>query len=143
MSVVVTEEYFRAAFPEFASKTTYTDALVTRFILMAEAYCSPRNYRIKPEVRVLLIELMTAHLITLNSIDPTTHESTGSGDITGFETSASVGGVSVSLQAPIAKNAFEQWIQSTGYGQQYWALLVANVPTPVHYVGTPRAFGIK
>lgn len=143
MSVVVTEAYFRAAFPEFSSKTTYTDALVNRFILMAEAYCSPRNYRIKPEVRVLLIELMTAHLITLNNIDPTTHESTGSADVSGFEVSATVGGVSVSLQAPVAKNAFEQWINSTGYGQQYWALLMANTPTPVHYIGTPRAFGIK
>lgn len=139
--VVVTVQGFRTQFPEF-DVTNYPDTLVQRFITMAEAYCSTKNFRVKPAVRILLIELMVGHLITLNSIDPTTHESTGSGSITGFETSATVGGVSVSLQAPIAKNAFEQWIQSTGYGQQYWALLVANCPTPVHYVGCP-AWGIR
>ena len=139
--VVVNVSDFRGSFPEF-KVADYPDALVQRFITMAEAYCSTKNFRVKPAVRVLLIELMTAHLITLNNIDPTTHESTGSGSVTGFETSASVGGVSVSLQAPIARNAFEQWINSTGYGQQYWALLVANCPTPVHYVGCP-AWGIR
>lgn len=141
--VVITVSDFRTAFPEFSNVTTYPDALLQRFITMAEAYCSTKNFRIKPATRVLLIELMAGHLITLNNIDPTTHESTGSGDVSGFETSASVGGVSVSLQAPIAKDAFEQWIQSTGYGQQYWALLVANNPTPVHYVGAYRPWGIK
>jgi hypothetical protein len=139
--VVVNVSDFRGSFPEF-KVADYPDALVQRFITMAEAYCSTKNFRVKPAVRVLLIELMTAHLITLSNIDPTTHESTGSGSVTGFETSASVGGVSVSLQTPIARNAFEQWINSTGYGQQYWALLVANCPTPVHYVGCP-AWGIR
>ena len=139
--VVVSVSDFRNQFSEF-KVADYPNALVQRFITMAEAYCSVKNFRVKPAVRVLLIELMTAHLITLNNIDPTTHESTGSGSVTGFETSASVGGVSVSLQAPIARNAFEQWINSTGYGQQYWALLVANCPTPVHYVGCP-AWGIR
>lgn len=139
--VVVSINDFRGSFPEF-QVADYPDALVQRFITMAEAYCSTKNFRVKPAVRILLIELMTAHLITLSNIDPTTHESTGSSSVTGFETSASVGGVSVSLQAPIARNAFEQWINSTGYGQQYWALLVANCPTPVHYVGCP-AWGIR
>ena len=141
--VIVSVSDFRSAFPEFSSATDYTDALISRFITMAEAYCSTKNFRIKPATRVLLIELMTAHLITLNNIDPTTHQSTGSSGVSGFETSASVGGVSVSLQAPVVKSAFETWINSTGYGQQYWALLVANNPTPIHYVGMPKAWGIK
>lgn len=141
--VVVTPALFRAAFPEFSSATDYTDALVQRFITMAEAYCSTKNFRVKPTTRILLIELMTAHLITLNNIDPTTHQSTGSGSVSGFETSATVGSVSVSLQAPVAKNAFQTWINSTGYGQQYWALLVANNALGIHYVGIPNVFGIK
>lgn len=140
--VVITLTAFREAFPEFPAET-YPDALCNRFLIMAQAYCSTKNFRVKPATRILLIQLMTAHLITLSKIDPTTHEVSGRGDITGFETSASVGGVSVSLQAPISKDAFEQWIQSTGYGQQYWALLCANSPTGVHYIGTPRAFGIR
>ena len=143
MSVVeVNATKFRTAFPEFDA-TNYPDTLISRFILMAEAYCSTTNYGIKPAVRELLIELMTAHLLTLSEIDPTTHTVKTMGGIAGFDVSASVDGVSVSKQAPIAKSAFEQWIQSTGYGQQYWALLMANVPTPIHYVGIPNAFGIK
>ena len=141
--VVITVADFRTAFPEFGNTTTYPDALLQRFLTQAQAYCSPVNFRVKPATRILLIQLMAGHLITLNNIDPTTHQSTGSGEITGFETSASVGGVSVSLQAPIARDAFEQWIQSTGYGQQYWALLCANSPTGVHYVGVARFMGIR
>ena len=143
MSVVeVTVAMFKEAFPEF-NKEAYTDAILNRYIIMAEAYCSTKNWRIKPAVRILLIELMAAHLITLAGLDPVTGIAKGSASATGFETSASVGGVSVSLQAPIVKNAFEQWINSTGYGQQYWALLTANISTPFHYIGTPNAFGIR
>lgn len=140
--VIVSVSDFRSAFAEF-DVTTYPDTLVQRFITMAEAYCSTTNYRIKPSTRILLIELMTAHLITLAEIDPTTHTVKSMGQSAGFDISATVGSVSVSKQSPIAKNAFEQWIQSTGYGQQYWALLVANVPTPIHWIGNFRAFGIK
>ena len=140
--VVVNVSDFRGAFPEF-DVATYPDGLVSRFITMAEAYCSTKNFRIKPATRILLIELMTAHLITLSKIDPTTHLATGTGGSAGFETSASVGGVSVSLQAPVARDAFETWINSTGYGQQYAALLKANNPTGAHYVGNPRVFGIR
>lgn len=139
--VVVTVEMMRCAFPEFTA-VKYPNNVLCRYLTMAKVYCSPKNFRIRPEVRVLLIELMAAHLITLGDIDPNTHMATNS-SAAGFETSATIDGVSVSKQAPIARNAFEQWINSTGYGQQYWALLVANVPTPIHYVGTPEAFGIR
>lgn len=139
--VVVTVSEFRQAFSEF-TMANYPDNMVQRFLTMAEAYCSTKNFRVKPSVRILLIELMAAHLITLSEIDPITHTVKTAGNSAGFETSASVGGVSVTLQAPIARNAFEQWINSTGYGQQYWALLVANCPTPIHYVGCP-AWGIR
>lgn len=140
--VVITLTAFREAFPEF-SVSEYPDTLCNRFLTMAQAYCSTVNFRVKPATRILLIQLMTAHLITLAEIDQTTHSVKSMGSPTGFETSANVGGVSVTLQAPIAKDAFEQWINSTGYGQQYWALLSANTPTGVHYIGTPRAFGIR
>ena len=86
---------------------------------------------------------MAGHLITLANPDAQTGSSTSAGNVAGFETSASVGGVSVSLQAPVARDAYETWINSTGYGQQYWALLTAVNPTGVHYVGTPRLFGIR
>ena len=138
--VVITVSDFKAAFPEFGS---LTDAVATRFLTQAQAYISTHNFRIRPQVRVLAIQLMAGHLITLAKIDPTSGNATGTGGSAGFEVSASVGGVSVSLAAPVARDAFESWINSTGYGQQYWALLKANNPTGVHYIGTPRAFGIR
>lgn len=138
--VVITVSDFKAAFPEFG---TLSDAVAQRFLTQAQAYISTHNFRIRPAVRVLAIQLMAGHLITLAKLDPTSGNATGAGDVTGFETSATVGGVSVSLQAPVARNAFETWINSTGYGQQYWALMTANNPTGVHYIGTPRAFGIR
>lgn len=138
--VVVTVKDFKDAFSEF---DMLSDGVVSRFLTMTTAYVSTKNFRIKPSVRILLIELMTGHLITLAKIDPTTGKVGGMGEVTGFETSASVGGVSVSLQAPQSKNALEQWLNSTGYGQQYLALLIANCPTGVHYVGNPRVFSIR
>lgn len=143
MSVVeVNIEMFRCAFPEF-SVASYPNNVICRFLTMAKAYCSTTNFHIRPAVRILLIELMAAHLITLSEIDPVTGQVKSAGGIAGFETSATIDGVSVSKQAPIARNAFEQWINSTGYGQQYWALLTANVPTPIHYIGNPETFGIR
>lgn len=138
--VNITVSDFKSAFPEFSS---LTDAVLTRYLTQAQAYCSTTNFRIKPSTRVLAIQLLAGHLITLAKIDPTSGNATGAGSVSGFETSASVGGVSVSLQAPVARNAFETWINSTGYGQQYWALMTAVNPTGVHYVGNPRVFGIR
>lgn len=141
-SVDVCIDKFRCDFPEF-QMATYPDAVICRYLRMAQGYCSATNFRIRPTVREMLIELMAAHLITLAGVEPGTFMAKTNGEAKGFETSASVDGVSVSRQAPIARNAFEQWINSTGYGQEYWALLVANVPTPIHYVGNPESFGIR
>ncbi len=141
-NVVVTVNDFRTQFPEFTS-VLYTDGVVSRYLTMAEAYISTTNFRIKPTTRILLIELMAAHLITLAKIDPTTQQATSGSSPAGFETSATVGGVSVTLQAQMNKNSFDQWLNSTLYGQQYLALLTAVNPTGVHYIGIPNAFGIR
>lgn len=130
----------REAFPEFADGDKYPDAYLTRFITQAEAYISSENCVLRPKVRTLAIQYMTCHLLTLAQVD-------GTGNATGAEggivISSHIGNVSVSLQAPIARDAFEQWIQSTLYGKMYWALLSANNPTGIFWVGTPRAFGIR
>lgn len=137
--VVITAEKFRNVFPEF-SEEKYPDAFLQRFIVMATSYISTRNYRIRPEVRELAIEYMIAHLISLSATD-------GQGNPTGADgniiTSSSIGSVSVGIQAPIARNAFEQWIQSTSYGKQYWALMKMNNPTGIFWVGNPTPFGVR
>lgn len=144
MSVVkITVEEFRAAFPELADTTTYPDAVLQRWLTMAEAYISTRNYRVKPAVRVLMIELMAMHLMTLFASMGGSGAIGGESTAGGTITSATVGSVSVSLQAPIATDAYAQWIQSTPYGKALWALMSAQNPTGIFWVGKPCSWGIR
>ena len=130
----------REAFPEFASEQKYPDGYIKRFLTQATMYISRDNRVLRAEVRELGIQYMACHLMALSAVD-------GKGNATGNDgnivVSSHVGSVSVSIQAPIARDSFEQWIQSTPYGKAYWALLRANNPTGVFWVGTPRAFGIR
>lgn len=142
MAVVVTVNDFRQAFPEFNNVTTYPDALIQRFLTQAQAYISTQTFVISDDIRLLLIQLMAAHLITLSEIDPQTHTVSSMGTVAGAEVSASVGGVSVTKQLQISKNSLEQWLQSTGYGQQYLAILSAH-NIGFYFLGNPHAWGIK
>lgn len=139
--VQVSYSDFITRFPEFSNTTNYPQELISSYIDEAEQYISTTNFRIAPSKRILAIEYMTAHLIALSNID-------ASGEVQGqkssnITTSASVDGVSRSILAPIADNAFAQWIQSTPYGKKYWALMTANNATPIFFPGTKRAFGIR
>lgn len=142
-AVILTPEIFREAFPEFSDTDKYPDALIQRYITTASLYINKYNYRLAPEIRLLALEYMTAHLITLfvNGV--------GNGSVAGSSTaggtilSASVGQVSVSMQAPIATDAYAQWIQSTPYGKALWALLAAHCPAGIYFKGNPKVFGIS
>ena len=142
MSVVVTVEDFRNAFKEFCDPVKYKNCLLTRFLTQAQAYISKQTFVLPDAVRLLLIQLMAAHLITLSEIDPQTGIVSSMGSVAGAEVSATVGGVSVTKQAQISKNNLEQWLQSTGYGQQYLAILTAH-SIGVYFVGNPVPWGIK
>ena len=142
MAVIVSVEGFRNAFKEFCNPVKYTDCLITRFLTQAQAYISRDSFLIKDEIRLLLIQLMAAHLITLAEIDPATGIVKSMGESASHELSASVDGVSVSREPSISKDAYEQWLQSTGYGQQYLAILQAH-SLGFYFVGKPMAWGIK
>ena len=142
MAVNVTVAEFRLALPEFASVTKYPEAYIQRFITQSTMFITNQSGIIRDDVRILAIEYMTAHLITLAAVDGAGNatDQTNSG---GVLTSASIDSVSVAFQAVIAKDAFEQWIQSTPYGKLYWALLSANMPGGIFWVGSPKVFGIR
>ena len=141
--VTVTVAEWRQAMPEFANTTAYPDTYMQRFLTEATMYISTKNFRIRPEVRVLAIEYMAGHLLTLAATDGAGNAKPNADTAGSVINSASIDSVSVSLQAVIAKDAFEQWIQSTPYGKAYWALLTANNPTGVFYVGNLKPWGIK
>lgn len=142
MSVVVTVENLRNAFPEFGDASKYPNEYIQRFITMATMYISTVSGIIRDDVRILAIEYMACHLMTLSAIDGQGNAQ-GDGNSGGVLSSASIESVSVAFQAVIASDAFEQWIQSTSYGKMYWALLQANTPTGIYWVGVKRAFGIR
>ena len=142
MAVVVSVEDFRNAFKEFCNPVQYKDCLLTRFLTQAQAYISRKSFVISDDIRLLLIQLMAAHLITLAEIDPTTGIVKSMGQSAGHELSASVDGVSVTREATLSRNGEEQWLQSTGYGQQYLAILQAH-SIGIYFVGKPMAWGIK
>lgn len=142
MSVIVNIKDFRDSFREFCDPVKYKDCLLDRFLTQAQAYISPQTFVIKDDIRLLLIQLMAAHLITLSEIDPQTGIVTSMGSTAGAEISATVGGVSVTKQGQISKDSLEQWLQSTGYGQQYLAILQAH-NLGFYFVGKPFPWGIK
>lgn len=143
MAVNVTAQIFKAAFPEFSCSVKYPDAYVERFLTQSTMFISTDSGVIKDDVRILAIEYLTAHLITLAAIDGQGNANSDSGNSGGVLTSASIDSVSVAFQAVIAKDAFEQWIQSTPYGKLYWALLSANMPAGIYWAGSPRIWGIR
>ena len=142
MAVVVKVNDFRNAFKEFCNPVKYKDCLLTRFLTQAQAYISRKSFVISDDIRLLLIQLMAAHLITLAEIDPQTGIVSSMGASAGHELSASVDGVSVTREATLSRNGEEQWLQSTGYGQQYLAILQAH-SIGIYFVGKPMAWGIK
>ncbi len=142
MAVVVTVDDFRNSLKEFCDPLKYKDCLIKRFLAHAQAYISKKSFYISDDIRLLLIQLMAAHLITLSEIDPQTGIVSSMGSSAGAEISATVGGVSVTKSAQISKNSLEQWLQSTGYGQQYLAILNAH-NIGFYVVGKPNPWGIR
>lgn len=141
--IVVTVADYRQAFPEFSDEEQYSDVYLERFLTQAQSYISTYNFRIRPEVRLLAIQYMAGHLMTLWGAQSQNNGGLGDNTAGSVITSAHIDSVSVSMQAPIANNAFAQWIQTTPYGKAYWALLTANNPVGVYWCGNPRVFGIR
>lgn len=143
-NVVITIAKFREAFPEFADATKYKDAYIERHIDTAMIFISDRNWLIKPKVRELAIEYMTAHLIYLENLDESGNfigwnDSATSGAVT----SSHIGDVSVSLQPPIASEEWELWLETTPYGKMLLALLELQAPKAIYFPGRPNPWGIK
>jgi hypothetical protein len=99
---------FRILFPQFS---TVTDAVVTAVAGQAACYISSActgGYGVE------LLNLMVAHMLELRS-----QIATGGGKAI---TSASMGGVSVSMVQPAKASDRSAWLFITPWGQQYAAL---------------------
>ncbi len=111
---------FRAQFPGLFPDPPNTDAFIEIFWGAAICYVSPdTSGSISEDCRRQILNLTTAHLISLM-------ESAQAGNQAGFVVSASVGGISVSIQPPPSKNEFQFFFNQTIYGVQAYALLYAG-----------------
>ena len=105
---------FRAQFPAFSA---VSDAQITLYFNMATDFISVKNYGLlKDNSRTLALYLLTAHLLQIAG-------QVVSNDAVGTVTSATVGGISVSLLQPTASNEFKFWLNQSPYGQQLLGLL--------------------
>ena len=131
MSIAVTYNDFIADFPEFDS---ISPSIVNQFIIQAKCYISDEDYGIlRGEARKLAIELMVAHLITINE-RITDEKQTQSGVVS----AASIQNVSVTLVPPPSANQYEYWLNLTTYGTRLWALLNAHTACGFYVAGSPQ-----
>lgn len=111
---------FRAQFPGLFPDPPNTDELIEVFWGAAICYVSPDTEgALSADCRRQVLNLVTAHLITLS-------ESAQAGNQPGFVVSASIDKISVTVQAPPSKTAFQFFLHQTPFGVQAYALLYAH-----------------
>jgi hypothetical protein len=118
---------FRAQIPEFASTTTYPEVSIAAFWDVASIFIAAEGSPcgvLNGKSLALALNYMTAHLMILSNQQNPATGGTGAGTAQGgFETSATIGEISVAKLAPPAKDAWDWWLYQTPYGQALMALL--------------------
>ncbi|MCQ2299919.1 MAG: DUF4054 domain-containing protein [Bacteroidales bacterium] len=142
-------DVFCSWFPEFDNRSTYSAKFLTAAAKQARMWISREECaHLQGEERMYAYYLMIGHLIIMtkkeqNASDPSNMQpgmgmSSQSGAVggSGLLQSASVGGVSVSLQVPqYFKGAWDWWLGQTPYGQKLLAFLESRVPVAIYGYG--------
>lgn len=130
-TLTLSVEQFRQAFPEFADENVYSDAYLQTLIVQAQCYIHTKNIGpLSDDCRLLAWELMVAHLQTIRS--RILSGQTAAGQVA----STSIDSISVSMVPPPNKDQFDYWMNSTPYGQQLLALLLAHAPAGLYFGGS-------
>lgn len=112
---------FRAAFPEFADTTKYTDAMITFWASVGDLLLNEERWDTLYDYG---LQLYVAHNITLQSQDVASATIGRTPGLTaGVITSKSVGGVSVSYDAHSVFFELAGNYNMTKYGRDYWQLM--------------------
>ncbi len=105
-------------FAKFSNSAIYTDSVLQQYYDLATLYISESGSIGTAAQRTQMVYLMMGHLLDL-ALDASGN---GDGD-SGFVTSSSIGGVSVSVLAPPVNSQFDWWLNQTPFGQQLNSLL--------------------
>ncbi len=112
---------FRAEFPEFASTTTYPDAMLDFWATLAEELLVDAVWT---TMKPFAVKLYVAHEITLARVNVQTAGAGGTpGQSGGVPTSKTVGSVSVSYDAQTTSEKDAGWWNLTNYGKQIYRLI--------------------
>lgn len=110
---------FRVQFPQFAG-TDFPDATLQMYWNQATCYVANRNWgTLAGDCRFLVLNLMTAHLLTLA-------QKANAGEVPDLVQNATIDKVTVGLTPPPLKNQWQWWMSLTPYGQQAFAILQAR-----------------
>lgn len=115
-------ERFIQDFPEFEGTPLVE---IQRRITRAEVYISPALQTLDEWDALLAVELMTAHILTLDT------QSDGNN---GILQSSSIKDVSISMMTPPTKGMFDYLMSQTEYGKQL-VLLIETRTIPYQFVG--------
>ncbi|AWN08514.1 virion structural protein [Xanthomonas phage XcP1] len=134
---------FRKQFPMFADETKYPEALASAYWDMASEFMKFENSpcaMISGKGAQLAMNYLTAHLMTLglnaSSEDPGASQG-------GFETSAAIDKISVSMLAPPADNMWKWWLAQSPFGQSLSALLYVKSVGGLSVGGLPERKGFR
>jgi len=142
-------DIFFSNFPEFKNNALYPSELVEAAGKRARFYMTYSQVNLLDgEDRKYARSLLTAHLIVLitrarNHADGNGSEGEGGGaggsigavGGSGIISSASVGGVSVSMSVPDSKDPWAYWLNQTTYGQELQGFLAMHVPAGIMGIG--------
>lgn len=122
---------FRQRFPAMADPVVFPDAQILAQWEMATCFIS-QGRTLKAKCLETALYLMTAHLLWSGWL--ISQGQTSANIVTG----ATISKVSVSMQPPPAKSAWQFWLASTPYGLQLWALLNIKAAGGAYVGGLPE-----
>lgn len=129
---------FRLLFPEFVNPTSFPDAYIQAQWDVAVSHMGDLDgWALAGAALRNALNYLTAHLMKINVM-----LSSGGGGTLGVVTSATEDKVSVSFATPPVRSGWQQWLASTPYGLQLWALLQMKSAGGLYIGGRPerRAF---
>ena len=129
---------FRQQFQAFADTVKFPQANISAKFDMAVLFMGNVDWWALSGATLLLgLNYLTAHLMQLET--EILNGNTGAGVVT----SATIDKVTVSLQAPPIKTAWQQWLGQTQYGLQLWALLSTIAATGFYVGGACERSGFR
>lgn len=134
---------FRLQFPEFADQAAYPEPLIHQYFDLAMIFISATGSpcsALRGAALQAALNYMTAHLLSLGIQAQAGAPGSSQG---GFNTSSTIGEISVSKLAPPAKDAWDWWLYQTPYGQALMALLSALAVGGFSVGGLPEREGFR